>query len=83
MFYPEDIKLPMIMVIISDLFYGIACYTLAFLLQGRFNFSYYLLNIILPEMVYTIVITCGLYPLILLTEGRMNQKEREGESKIV
>lgn len=83
MFYPEDIKLPMIMVIISDLFYGITCYTLAFLLQGRFNFSYYLLNIILPEMVYTIVVTCALYPLILLTEGRMNQKEREGESKIV
>ncbi len=83
MFYPEDIKLPMIMVIISDLFYGITCYTLAFLLQGRFNFGYYLLNIILPEMVYTIVVTCVLYPLILLTEGRMNQKEREGESRIV
>lgn len=83
MFYPEDIKLPMIMILFSDLIYGLLCYIFAFLLQGRFNFGYYLLNIILPEMVYTIVVTCVLYPLILFTEGRMERKERERESKIV
>lgn len=83
MFYPEDIKLPMILILFSDFVYGLLCYILAFLLQGRFNFGYYLLNIILPEMVYTIVVTCALYPLLLVVEGRLERKERERESKVV
>lgn len=82
-FYPEDIKLPIIFILTSDLAYGLICYILLFLLNGRFNFLYYFLNIILPEMVYTIVITCGLYPLLLFTERRLECLEREGVTKIV
>lgn len=83
LFYPEDIKLPMFLILVSDFVYSLACYILMFLLNGRFNFPYYFMNIILPEMVYTIVITCGLYPLLLMIERRLEQKEREGASKIV
>lgn len=82
-FYPEDIKLPMILILISDLAYSLSCYVLLFLLNGRFDFPYYFMNIILPEMVYTIVITCGLYPLLLFVERRLEWKEREGAAKIV
>lgn len=31
-FYPEDIKLPMALIIVSDLFYGVTCYILLFLM---------------------------------------------------
>ena len=37
-FYPEDIKLPMALIVVSDLSYGIVCYVLMFLLRGRFSF---------------------------------------------
>ena len=44
---------------------------------------HYVLNIIVPEMVYTIIVTCIIYPLLLVVESRLEQKEREGASKIV
>lgn len=83
MFYPEDIKLPIALIVGSDFLYNIVIYILTFFLKGRFQFSYYFLNIIVPEMVYTIIVTCVLYPLLLLVESRLERKEKEGASKIV
>ena len=83
MFYPEDIKLPIALIVGSDFLYNLAVYILTFFLKGRFRFLYYLLNIIIPEMVYTIIVTCVLYPLLLLVESRLEWREKEGASKIV
>lgn len=83
MFYPEDIKLPIALIVGSDFLYSLVIYILTFFLKGRFRFLYYLLNIIIPEMVYTIIVTCVLYPLLLLVESRLEWKEKEGASKIV
>ena len=83
MFFPEDIKLPIALIIGSDFLYNIIIYVLIFLLKGRFQFSYYFLNIIIPEMVYTIIVTCILYPLLLLLENLLERREKEGASKIV
>ena len=74
-FYPEDIKLPIALIIISDLSYGIICYVLTFMLRGRFQFSYYFTHIILPEALYTIVITLLLYPVILKVNERLEKRE--------
>ena len=83
MFYPEDIKLPIALIVGSDFLCNFVIYVLTFFLQGRFQFSYYFLNIIIPEMVYTIIVTCVLYPLLLLVESRLEWREKEGASKIV
>ena len=83
MFYPEDIKLPIALIVGSDFLYNILVYLLTFLLKGRFQFIYYFLNIIIPEMVYTIIVTCVLYPLLLFTESLLERNEKEGVSKIV
>lgn len=82
-FYPEDIKLPMILIICSDFLYGIVCYTILFLLRGRFDFSYYLVHIIVPEIVYTVVVTLFLYPVILGINNRLVQREKRSEKKFV
>lgn len=74
-FYPEDIKLPIALIIISDLSYGIICYVLTFMLRGRFQFSYYFTHIILPEALYTIVVTLLLYPVILKVNNRLEKLE--------
>ena len=83
MFYPEDIKLPIALIVGSDFLCNFVIYILTFFLRGRFQFSYYFLNIIVPEMVYTIIITCVLYPLLLLVEGCLERREKEGASNIV
>ena len=82
-FYPEDIKLPITLILCSDFFYGIICYVILFLLRGKFDFSYYLVHIILPEMVYTVVVTLFLYPVILRVNRCLEQQEKRGEKKFV
>ncbi|MDE6673185.1 MAG: rod shape-determining protein MreD [Acetatifactor sp.] len=82
-FYPEDIKLPMALITVSDLSYGVICYVLFFLLRGRLDFSFYLRNVIVPEVVYTIVITCLLYPLALFVNNRLEAFERKRAKKFV
>lgn len=82
-FYPEDIKLPLALIVISDISYGVICYCLLFLLRGRFNFPYYFTRVILPETVYTIVVTMFLYPLILKVNQMLEAKEKRSAQKFV
>lgn len=78
-FYPDDIKLPLIMITVSDLIYSLIVYVLLFLLRSRFDFGYYLLNIILPELVYTIFIAVIFYPLLLLITNLFKRAEKKEE----
>jgi rod shape-determining protein MreD len=82
-FYPHDIKLPIALILGSDLFYGLVCYVILFLLRGRFDFGYYLAHIILPEIVYTIVVTLFLYPLILWINTTLERDEQRSGKKFV
>lgn len=82
-FYPEDIKLPLALILGSDLIYGLVNYVIMFLMRGRFDIKYYFMNIILPEMVYTILITLLLYPLILLINKKLEDTEKRGARKFV
>lgn len=82
-FYPEDIKLPMVLITVSDLFYGIICYILLFLMRAKFNICYYFVHIILPEIVYTTFITIFLYPVILKINQRLESSEQRSAKKFV
>ena len=82
-FYPEDIKLPIALIITSDLSYGIICYILLFMLRGRFRFAYYFSHVILPEALYTIVVTMFLYPLILKVNEKLEAHEKRRAQKFV
>ncbi len=82
-FYPEDIKLPIALIVVSDLSYGILCYILLFLLRGRFDFIYYFVRVILPEALYTIVVTVFMYPIILKINGKLEAWEKGSAQKFV
>jgi len=69
-FYPDDIKQPMILIASSDLAVNLLIYIVLFLTRSRFDFGYYLMHVIIPELVYTMVITIFLYYLLL----KINQK---------
>ena len=76
LFYPDDIKLPLVMILSSDIALNIVCYLMMFLLRARLELQYYLLHIILPEAVYTILIAFVVYPLFLLINNRLEKSER-------
>ena len=60
-FYDEDIKLPMVWIALSELVYGLSVYFFMFLMRSKFEFSYYFIHIILPELIYTVALTILLY----------------------
>lgn len=83
MFYPEDIKLPMLLIAGSDAFYSLIVYFFFFLFRSRLDFHYYLFNIILPELVYTMLITIFLYVIILKINQKLEVIEKRSASKFV
>jgi len=82
-FYEVDIKLPMILISVSELLYGIVIYMFLFLLRNRLDFLYYFVHIIVPELLYTIVITIVLYRFILITSRFVDGIGKRGDKKIV
>lgn len=80
-FYHNDITLPLILISVSDFVHSLVCYVLLFLLRGRFHFGFYLKNIIVPEIVYTILVTVFLYPLILLLNLSLDNIHKRGDRK--
>ena len=78
-FYPDDIKFPLLFISISDIVYLIMTYLSGFLLRARFNLGYYFLHLILPELVYTIIVSLFIYLavrwILLRIEGRFEEDE--------
>lgn len=74
-FYPDDIKLPLLMITVSDLTYSLVVYLFMFLLRSRFHFGHYFLHIMLPELAYTLLFSVLLYPFLLLVTHLGNKLE--------
>lgn len=82
-FYPDDVKLPMILIAASDLSCNLLVYFFLFLMRGDFRFGYYLLHIMIPELVYTILVTIFLYFIILKVNQKLEAIEKRSASKFV
>ena len=82
-FYDEDIKLPLGLITASEVIYGIFIYIFYFMLKGDFRFLYYLRHIIIPETLYTIMVTLVLYRIILHFNQKLEEEEQKGASKFV
>ncbi len=77
-YYVEDVLLPMIMITLNDFIYNIIIYVVYFLLRNRLDFIYYLRTVILPEMIYTILITLFFYKILVRINLRL-KKVKEAE----
>lgn len=60
-FFDEDVKLPMVWIALSEMVYGLSIYFFMFLMRSKFEFGYYFIHIILPELIYTVAVTILLY----------------------
>jgi rod shape-determining protein MreD len=72
-FYGDDIKLPLCLISVSELVYGLGTYVIMFVMRSRFAFSYYLTKVILPELVYTIILTLVFYRIIYAVDHRLEK----------
>lgn len=77
-YYDEDVKVPMILTAISDLAYGFVVYGLQFMLRGRLHVMNYIWHIMLPEMIYTVLITVIIYRPLYRLNHWLTEREWEG-----
>ncbi len=73
-FYGEDIKLPISLIAVSELVYGFGMYVIMFVMRSRFAFTYYVTRIILPELLYTIIITLVFYRMIYAVNHKLEDQ---------
>lgn len=83
LFFDDDIKFPLVLIGISDLIYSFVGYLCLFMLQGKFIFSFFLGHVMLPELVYTILVTLILYQIILHVNRRLEAEEQRSASRFV
>lgn len=82
-FYDDDVKMPVVMTAAADFIYGMIVYITQFLLRGRINFFFYLKRFILPEMIYTILITLVLYRFFLFLNRKLEKLSKRSVDSFV
>lgn len=81
-YFDEDIRVPLFLVGVSDFLYNFVIYVCFFLLRGRMNFGGYLIHVIFPEMVCTLIFTLILYKLLYKINHSMVEKEKKGKQSL-
>lgn len=74
-YYMEDLLLPMIMAGVNDLAYNLIVYIVSYLMRNRLDIGFYFLHVILPEMVYTMLMTLIIYKPLVKINRWLKQKE--------
>ena len=82
LFYDEELRVPIILVAAGDLVYGGLVYGMQYLMRGRIQFYYYFGRIIIPEMIYTILMTVLLYRLLFNINKRLTELEMKERDSI-
>lgn len=77
-YYVEDVLLPMLMITLNEFIFNIVVYVVYFLLRNRLDFGNYLISVIFPEMMYTILITLFFYKILVRINLRL-KKVKEAE----
>ena len=70
----EDIFLPVVIITFDEFVFELAIYIFVFLLNRKFEFNEYLFSIILPQMMYTIIITIIIYRFFVLINKLLKNK---------
>ncbi|MSS64375.1 rod shape-determining protein MreD [Velocimicrobium porci] len=77
LYYSEHITVTVTLVALSDLIYNFFYYIIEFLFRNRLNFFFYLRRIIIPELVYTVLISILLYKLLHTINNLLEQSEQK------
>lgn len=75
-YFRDDSTLPIIIICISEFLYGTMEYIFNFAFRNKLDFGFYLKRIIMPEMIYTVLLSILLYKLILFL-FKHNKKEED------
>lgn len=73
--YVEDLAFPLSLIAVCDFVYGILTFVFLFAMRNRLFMRAFLLQRMLPEMVYTLLAALPLYPLLRFLYNRYMRKK--------
>ena len=76
-YFTDNYILPCVLVGLSDLVYGFYYYITEFLFRGKLHFTFYFSHIILPELIYTLVISVVVFRVLNRLEKYLSTERRE------
>ncbi len=76
LYFKDKLYIPAITIVLSDLAYGILYYICRFMLRGRMDFPYYLMHVMMPEAVYTLIVGLLIYLVMRRIKEYFNPEER-------
>lgn len=82
-FYTDDICIPVILSMVSNLVFNLLYYFIAHMLKGQLDIAPYFEHIIFPEMVYTGCVTVFAFRLLKVIDTKLLKYEKRGEEKLV
>ena len=82
-YYEDYITLPLVLSFINDFAYNMYSYIFSFLIRNRLDFFYYFGNIMVPEIIFTVITTLLVYRIILLCTKRLEKWEQRRDTTIV
>lgn len=74
-YYEDYITLPLILSLVNELVYNVYIYVLRFLIRNRLDVFYYAREIVIPEIIFTVVTTLLIYRFFLFTNRRLEEME--------
>ncbi len=83
LFFAEASFLPLVLVFVNDIVYHILTYIVFFVPQRKWNFLFYLKKIIVPELVYTTIVSIVLYQVFLNIYKLAKRKKKKRGSRHV
>ncbi len=81
-YYEDYITLPLILCTVNELVYNLYVFIFGFLIRGRLSFGYYFLNIVFPEMIFTVVLTLFIYRLMLFLSRQLTKIQDRRENTV-
>ena len=75
-FYRENYLLPVIFCTVSTIIYQAVLYIVGFMFRGEVNIFYFLFSILLPEIVYTAIVTILVYRILFGINEWLELKEK-------
>lgn len=74
-YYDDFITLPLILCVINELFYNFYIYIARFLVRGKLDLGFYFMDIILPELVFSLIVTLFVYRIFLKANKKLDTIE--------
>jgi len=75
-YYEDYITLPLVLCVFNELAYNLYIYVFRFLLRNRLDFWYYFKEIIIPELIFTVVVTLFVYRLFLFSSRKLEELDK-------